>query len=758
MEVTENYEVDLEEKNKKQTNPIVVLIVIAIIFLPATIFAFVIVMLLQKFRLRPSVIFSIVFLLELFFISLWKILGLSNNFSNFLLGISSNDFAWSSLILPILIFNFMIGSIIGFFLAYWESRKLKTNPHRIKLPGSWMHNFKYRRTPIEVLKRNQKIKNLKNGFYSFNDRAPLGIDETNLGDNIVYRYNSEAVRQTLITGAAGSGKTITLFSLMKSDIDSDRSVIAIDFKKSPEFASKVAKMANDNGSDFYHFVKGNSEDYNIPNSNGQSFYDPLIGGSPTSKSDMILGMREYDTASAVYKNNMQQLLQVLLAMLDQADKNKAPNIDWDKGGILQIASVLKGSNFSELTSACEGKKIQYEAERADQEISTRGSGLKHALDELRGQIMTLTASEYGQWLKNDPIGENNIDITKLTSKPGSVILFSLDSDSEPEFAKYIGSLILADITVMSAKRRNVKASNLVNVYVDEFQVVPPDSVKGLLEKARESKIAMTLAQQSFEQIIASSSINGEAYLTSIMDTCSNFIVHKGAVEDSAERLAKIIGKDKFPTYSAFNKNENFFLSINWFNRRNQKVQTGIEDQWIFDPSNFMKLSAPDISNNFKATAIIVNKTSTDSSFKNHEGAVARKVWMIPDESIFNEHYDHEINYKIKKEIIDEIKEEDFTNEVDFEKKVENDFIKQEKIIDPELIEASELNIDFDMNDPFQEIKVKKKTLSFNELNSKDNFVPQNKNNFDRRDKTEDIITGNIKNKSKKNGFKLPSIK
>lgn len=432
--------------------------------------------------------------------------------------------------------------------------------------------------------------------------------------------------------------TITMQSLILSDIQNGVPLVLIDMKRSPEFASKLAKWAKDAGGDFYHFVNGDPEEYDVPNSPGQAYYDPLAAGTPTAKADMVLGMREYDTASAVYKANMQQLLQVLFPMLKYADKKNAPSINWDNGGIYQLASAVSGANITELAAACEGSPIEVEAEAIDMESRAK-TGIAHAVKELQGQMRTIVASEYGRWLRADPTGEGkSIDLFKLTQKPGSVILFSLNSDSEPDFARFIGSMIMSDITNVSARRRNQQLQNQVNVYIDEFQAINPSSVAGLLEKSRESKIAMTLAQQSFEQIVASTQNNGEAYLLSIMDTCSNFIVHAGSTEDSAERLAKILGKEWVGAYRASNKNKSFFLSGNFANKRNQTVQTSREERWKFAPARFMELLSPDRNNNFKATAVVVNKTCSDPLYKGRSGALARTVWMIPPSEVLEKYY------------------------------------------------------------------------------------------------------------------------
>ena len=543
---------------------------------------------------------------------------------------------WALLIPAAVVVNLVIGSIAGFVLVLTTIASMKSNPHRFKLEGNWMYGFEFRRTPLQYLRRKRNIQGLKNGQFAGNEKAPLGFDEEH-DDSLVYRYGSEAIKQTIISGSAGSGKTITMLSLIRNDIISGLPIIVIDFKRSPELATKISTWAKEEGRDFYHFVNGDPEKYDVPHSKGQSTYEPLINGG-ASKADMVLGMREYDTAAEVYKSSMRQLLQVLFSMLRYADRKKAPNIHWHHGSISQVSSAVNGT-ITELASACENTPVQEDAEAIDLQSRSRGSNLRHAMDELQGQMRTIIASEYGRWLKLTK-GIRNIDLYKLTENAdaGNVILFSLNSDSEKDFSKYLGSLIFSDLNAVSALRRNSGNKNQVNIYVDEFQAVPPTAVTSLLEKSRESRLGMTLSSQSYEQIISASASNGEAYLLGILDTCSNFIVHSGTTEDSAIRLAKIIGKDMFTAYGQTNANKSSLFSFNFANRRNQDVRKTEEERWIVHPKKFMSLSSPTINNGFRSTAVIINKSTDDPAYKNHDGALARTVWMIPDNRVIDDYY------------------------------------------------------------------------------------------------------------------------
>lgn len=612
------------------------LALLALFFLPAGVTAFGFYLLLRKGRLRLSSVFQVFLLFEALIAFLWMATGSTKD----LLGVITNPTdigaRWTGIIVPLVLFYSALGGLAGLAIVWWEIRQMKTNPHRMELKGNWQYHFQFRRGLTQVLRRKKRIDGLKRGVFVTEDSAPLGLNEEE-EDRVTSRYYAEASLHTLISGASGSGKSISMQSLIRADIQNHIPTVVIDFKRSPEFASKLAAWAHEEGVDFYHFVNGELHDYDIKHSEGPVRYDPLSGGSPTAKADMVLGMREYDTASAVYRANMQQLLQVLFSMLHYANRSKAPSIRWENGGIYQLASAVAKDNFTELAIACENTPIQTEAQEVAEQLKGK-TGLRHAMEELQGQVRTIIASEYGQWMKTSPT-DRGLDLFELTSKPGNVLLFSLNSDSEPEFAKYVGSMILADITNTSAKRRNQQMKNQVNIYVDEFQAVNPTAVTGLLEKSRESKMAVTLAQQSFEQVVASAPQNGEAYLLSILDTCSNFIIHNGMTEDSAERLSKILGKHWVTKYRSTNKNQSFFLSVNWKNKRDSVVTTAEEEVWVFPPRKFMTLMSPSEANGYKSTAVLINKSCSDPAYAGREGAVARRVWMLPDNAVLDTYYD-----------------------------------------------------------------------------------------------------------------------
>lgn len=460
-------------------------------------------------------------------------------------------------------------------------------------------------------------------------------EEADLNDFYCITADSESHQYLVGDHFIPTHNTITMLSLMRADIENGRTIVVIDFKRSPEMAAKLSAWAHEFDREFLHFVNGDPSAYDVKYSEGQCTYDPFLSGSGY---EMIMNMREYDTNAEVYRTNMEQVLTVVFAMLKHADRKKAPNIDWSHGGIYTLASAISGENLDELVKACEGTEVYDNGEKLVLAARRKGN-VSHQLEELQGQMRTIVSSDYGRWLKSGA-SERRINLKdSILRGDGDVILFSFNADDQPNFSKLVGSMVLTDIRAVSAHVRNVKANHVTGIYVDEFQAVPPTALTGLLEKSRESKFAMTLAQQSFDQVISSSTnaSSGEAYLVSILDTCSNFIAHAGATMDSAERLAKLVPPRWVPVYRAGNRSSSLFGSFNFLNRNNQVVQTSTEQRPRVEPAAFMELEAPSTVNKFRSTAILVNKTSNDPLMKKSKGAAAREVWMIPHSAVIDEY-------------------------------------------------------------------------------------------------------------------------
>ena len=713
----------------------------------------------RKLKQKPIVIYSFLAVVS-FFIFIWNLIAhplTSMNISN------HTSFMTAYLYLCSIAYV-----ILTFFIVFHQARQLKLYPE-LKVMKGWAYNFEYKKTPYELYKRKQNIKSLKEGNEYAYDSAPLGIlvdkvftESNDAGDvkyfdkeRIVRSYYTERCGHTAATGQTGAGKTYTMLQLMRNDIEAGNPVFAIDFKKGTEYPYYLAKWAKEHGRQFYHFTAGKPGTYNNPFCDNQASYDPLATGTATSKADMMLNLRQWDGASEVYKKRTKDILESIFYLLENVDREKTKQyINWHEGGLSQFVSALQLKNLYALIE-------QFKIEVTDKEHagikvsggdkrrlsallglyeelnSPQGKGLLEQINGLVSNCRTLIMSSYGDWLAK---GETPYHINLFefaTSEKAPVVLFSFNPQEESDFAKYMGSIILSDLSRTSAYKNAQGNKDLVGVYLDEFQILDPATVADLLEKARSSKMYILLSLQSLEQIVKSSSVNGTAVRDSIVDTIQNFIIHKGSGQNTAEELAKIIGQANMKKYVESGQRNSSLFQLNWRNSRNSRVNTQVEPDWIVSPSKFQNLSAPVKENNYTSTAYYITKACAEKEFASMERAVARKVQIIVDEELlqpisedfirkFNNSFNADKNeqkylknIQAQTEQIEPLEDDlDFSPVYDFEDVKEEDFTEPNSLMDG----LEELNIqvrtphkDLIKQNRKESLETKKKKVSFDDF-------------------------------------------
>ena len=713
----------------------------------------------RKLKQKPIVIYSFLAVVS-FFIFIWNLIAhplTSMNISN------HTSFMTAYLYLCSIAYV-----ILTFFIVFHQARQLKLYPE-LKVMKGWAYNFEYKKTPYELYKRKENIKSLKEGNEYAYDSAPLGIlvdkvfmESNDAGDvkyfdkeRIVRSYYTERCGHTAATGQTGAGKTYTMLQLMRNDIEAGNPVFAIDFKKGTEYPYYLAKWAKEHGRQFYHFTAGKPGTYNNPFCDNQASYDPLATGTATSKADMMLNLRQWDGASEVYKKRTKDILESIFYLLENVDREKTKQyINWHEGGLSQFVSALQLKNLYALIE-------QFKIEVTDKEHagikvsggdkrrlsallglyeelnSPQGKGLLEQINGLVSNCRTLIMSSYGDWLAK---GETPYHINLFefaTSEEAPVVLFSFNPQEESDFAKYMGSIILSDLSRTSAYKNAQGNKDLVGVYLDEFQILDPATVADLLEKARSSKMYILLSLQSLEQIVKSSSANGTAVRDSIVDTIQNFIIHKGSGQNTAEELAKIIGQANMKKYVESGQRNSSLFQLNWRNSRNSRVNTQVEPDWIVSPSKFQNLSAPVKENNYTSTAYYITKACAEKEFASMERAVARKVQIIVDEELlqpipedfirkFNNSFNADKNeqkylknIQAQTEQIEPLEDDlDFSPVYDFKDVKEEDFTEPKSLMDG----LEELNIqvrtshkDLIKQNRKESLETKKKKVSFDDF-------------------------------------------
>jgi hypothetical protein len=548
----------------------------------------------------------------------------------------------------------LIGFIGSYIFICLRNIQFKFNPSVLAM-DTRLHNFTFNSTPWALFKKQFLTKELENGKAYSSDAAPVGlleeppavrkkeIDDNKVGlikydPEIVYRSYQDAVKQTIITGQTGSGKSMAMLSLMYNDIINQVPLCVVDFKKSGDVLYFLSKWAKENNREFFYFTNGEGQKNKFYGE--QATYDPLSTGDQTSRADFILNLREWDSSADVYKQRTQEILQGILYALISVPHEKAPGIDWEAGNLKQLISALDLKNMYDLVNylSIEMKNNNLDMtnqlrvsnfmanynEMADPK-SSEGKALREQLMGIKTVCNKLVMSSYGKWLMEGS-SKKHIDLLKIASdKNAPICLFSFSAQEEPDFAKSMGQVIMSDLNRVSAAKTGMTNKDKFGVYIDEFQILNPKFIADLLAKARSAGFFITIASQSLEQISASATENPDAILQAILDVCGNYLFLKGAKQDSAERMAKIMGQTKHIIRHVSSRTNNGFLSFSLFSARHGLTQNSTQDDWVVSPAAFQDLKDARETNGKYSEAYFI---STFEDAKGHKTNAAQKVRII----------------------------------------------------------------------------------------------------------------------------------
>lgn len=576
----------------------------------------------------------------------------------------------------------VISFLVTIILVFIKDKTMKRFPHIIQQDG-WAKNFKYSPTIFEKKEKAHMRELLKSGACYQDDKAPIGIldakvpisvDESGeikyLNKNaIVYRYDKEANAHTLITGASGSGKSVNMYNMVKNDIISEKPVVVVDFKNGIEWVYFLSKWAKEHNRPFLHFVSGRPGSYKNEFCEKPASYDPLGYGDVSEKMNMVVNLREWDTASNVYKGRTQTLVTNIFNMLELFERTGNKHmvedlVDWKAGGIKQFLSTLSISTLKEMIERTSDmyKGWQLSGVKISQGDLTTLKTLQdfykdlndrdyykttlEQLTGLRNMMIILLNSSYGDWLETTDQTDNHINLKEIGLRMGEyknnppIVLFSLSPSRDGDFAKMMGSIIMNDLSRLSDAKQNFKLEDYIGIYLDEFQTLNAKDLANILEKSRGAGFCVTLSCQSIEQIISGSG-GTSADLDALLGTINNFIIHAGAVESTANILSNLIGSASIRVWNTVQRRGGLLKTLlpsdiaMIFSPPINETYT-MKDRPIISPSEFQSLSTakntqPDGS--VKVTAYFITKSCADPLFSKAQRHLARKTEVIVNDEL-----------------------------------------------------------------------------------------------------------------------------
>jgi hypothetical protein len=381
-------------------------------------------------------------------------------------------------------------------------------------------------TPVQMWRRRRVISGIARDERGPVDAITVGVGE--YGHRVV-QTDAEGAAHTLVVGASGSGKTTTMLTGMRDVIRLGRGLVIVDLKGGPDVPAQLAEWSARYGRRFLHWSMFNeAEQYDGPAA-APAFYDPAGRGDASRRKDLILGSQKWDVEyyKTVIGNYLQAAFSVAAVIPPPAHVDTFTDISalLDPRALVARAQHIPDGPHERLREAvyaiCTGME---ESER---------SGIRN----MYARLQTLTGSTAGPWLKKCPHGERDIDLRRAADE-GWVVVFSLDSSNYEETSAQIAGLIIQDLKTVSSELRQTPAHAPLHVYVDEFAAAGSDNVLGLLNKARDAKMPVTLSTQVLADLTRADPEFGKQ----VLGIVNCFMIHHANTDYDAEVYAGLTGK------------------------------------------------------------------------------------------------------------------------------------------------------------------------------------------------------------------------
>lgn len=328
-----------------------------------------------------------------------------------------------------------------------------------------------------------------------------------------------------VVGPSGYGKTVLLTHVIKHQIQTGKGLLFMDLKADMETILHFSRIAADAGR------ANDLQIFSISNPELSWKYNPFQGDTANQLRDKI--MAALDWSEPYYKHQSASFLLKLLIGLKRLSSQ-----DEIKCTPLQVRECsTRGDEIAKCIRKLAKEEI-HEArclEEAYQFISTP-EGQK-SLSGLRTQLESLVLSDFGNLISGE--GENQIDLFK-SARDSKITLIFLDSRRYPSTAKTMAKFLLQDLKAASAKidaEIPKEQRKPFAVIIDEFADIANEDFVGFLDRARSSKMMLTIAHQEFSDLKRVS----PEFAARVMANTSTLYAFMQKLPESAELVSRMSG-------------------------------------------------------------------------------------------------------------------------------------------------------------------------------------------------------------------------
>ncbi|HEY5344006.1 MAG TPA: type IV secretion system DNA-binding domain-containing protein [Solirubrobacteraceae bacterium] len=312
---------------------------------------------------------------------------------------------------------------------------------------------------------------------------------------------------TLVVGAAGSGKTVTMTWMAVRAIEHDMGTIVLDPKGDRDLCRELRDAARATGRQFIEWTP-----------RGPSVYNPYARGSETEIADKVLAGERFTEPH--YLRQAQRYLGHAVRVLRKAGLEVS---------LQALVEQLDPTRLEVLARSLPEAEAQGVHEYLDKLTKRQQSDLAG----VRDRLAIMAESDIGPWLDPETEGVQRLDLLDA-AKTRAVVYFNLEADRRPLLAQMLGAAIVQDLQTMVAALQGRPMETLV--MIDEFSAIVPERVVGLFARARGAGISLLLGTQE----LADLRVPGRELLhDQVMGNLSALIAHRQVVPASAELIASM---------------------------------------------------------------------------------------------------------------------------------------------------------------------------------------------------------------------------
>jgi hypothetical protein len=314
---------------------------------------------------------------------------------------------------------------------------------------------------------------------------------------------------TLVLGAAGAGKTVTMTGVAVHGVEHGMGAVFVDPKEDPDMLEAARDVAEREGRPFVHWTP-----------QGSVVFNPYAHGSETEIADKLLAGEQWSEPH--YLRQAQRYIGHVVRVLRQAQI------------VVSLQSVVRCLDLYEFEALVRGLPEQ-QVGQVTAYLKSLSAAQQAGLSGVRDRLAVMAESDVGQLLDPETPGVSSFDLLEMVQQR-AVVYFSLQADRRPLLAQMLGAAIVGDLHSTQARLQDKRIPTVV--VIDEFAALAAERVAGLFGRARGSGMCLLLGTQEFADL----RLPGlEQLRDQVMGNLTSLIAHRQVVPDSATLIADVAG-------------------------------------------------------------------------------------------------------------------------------------------------------------------------------------------------------------------------